>query len=520
MESTEEESKYFVKEGFLSSPSLSYPHIDLAPVYNFDKIEELSNKEVKGQGKKKKTKLKLMENEAVPYPNITIIDVKVNARGVSEDSDYLSNIDILKNIRRGNSFLKFNDESGKSQLIVGRKGMIKFYDIYREMLEEGSEEKQVTKKDGKSRLVEDKKKSFTQMNVTLAGPYKSFEDGYKVEMVKTLKANGENAQVSWNSQLGLWVFCSKNVAMLAKSRDDLEAYDQSENPLRFQFSKLIANCWFDKLEEIEANGINVEDLKKDIDGKTLIGEYCGDPNHVHLIFYPKIRIIFYTMVENGDLESPTQESIDSCLLPEKSMEVFKKYGLDTVTYESLGVFSTYASMKETLTETYKNIARAPIVTDEEGSVIYFVRRRVDESQDEDRVLSLGKLKTLEYRLYRKLREKTKGTSHRLRTKGASGTSEKKVWESVVTKFKNESRDLVRGIGGGDKMLTQTELNFYFNLAEVATQKLYDEPEQQDYIQDNYLVFLTSLIPELDATRLTSKIFEIQSEISYEKPEIS
>ena len=93
------------------------------------------------------------------------------------------------------------------------------------MLAEGSEERNVVGK-GKNNKVDELKLGFTQQNVTLAAVYKSLKDGYKVEVIKTLKANGENAQVAWNSELNLWIFCSKNVAMLAKDRDDLESYSQ------------------------------------------------------------------------------------------------------------------------------------------------------------------------------------------------------------------------------------------------------------------------------------------------------
>ena len=35
-------------------------------------------------------------------------------------------------------------------------------------------------------------------NYILGGPLKAILDGHKVEVIKTLKANGENVQVSWN----------------------------------------------------------------------------------------------------------------------------------------------------------------------------------------------------------------------------------------------------------------------------------------------------------------------------------
>ena len=52
--------------------------------------------------------------------------------------------------------------------------------------------------------------------------------------------------------------------------------------------------------------------------------------------------------------------------------------------------------------TFKEVAKSPISQDEEGNVLYFVKKGSD---NKDQVLSLAKLKTLEYRLFRKMREK-------------------------------------------------------------------------------------------------------------------
>lgn len=81
-------------------------------------------------------------------------------------------------------------------------------------------------------------------NSILAGALKAILDGHRVQVFKTLKANGENVQVSWNQELGVWVICSKNVALIAKKREDINLYTDS----RFQFAKEMAHVWFDKLE--------------------------------------------------------------------------------------------------------------------------------------------------------------------------------------------------------------------------------------------------------------------------------
>ena len=106
MEPLAEEVKYEVKEGFLETPSIDYPHLDYAPVYDFETIQTISKEKNPKGGKRFKTKLKIVESVCEPYPNITMYDVKLNARGIMEDEIYLSRIDLLKNVRRGNTFFK------------------------------------------------------------------------------------------------------------------------------------------------------------------------------------------------------------------------------------------------------------------------------------------------------------------------------------------------------------------------------------------------------------------------------
>jgi hypothetical protein len=44
------------------------------------------------------------------------------------------------------------------------------------------------------------------------------------------------------------------------------------------------------------NKQQVEALKQDLIGKTMIGEYCGNPDFQHLVKYADITIYFYAIV--------------------------------------------------------------------------------------------------------------------------------------------------------------------------------------------------------------------------------
>jgi hypothetical protein len=81
-------------------------------------------------------------------------------------------------------------------------------------------------------------------NYILAGPLKAMLEGHKIEVIKTLKANGENVQVSWNSDIQAWIICSKNVGLVAQKRADISKYTED----RFVFAKEMAHVWFDKLD--------------------------------------------------------------------------------------------------------------------------------------------------------------------------------------------------------------------------------------------------------------------------------
>ena len=68
------------------------------------------------------------------------------------------------------------------------------------------------------------------------------------------------------------------------------------------------------------------------------------------------------------------------------------------------MYTDYDHLCDDLQSEFERVSGLSIKEEEEGSVIYFVLRHREDSKM-DQVLSLAKLKTLEYRLFRKMREK-------------------------------------------------------------------------------------------------------------------
>ena len=129
---------------------------------------------------------------------------------------------------------------------------------------------------------------------------------------------------------------------------------------------------------------------------TLVGEYVGSDEHQHLVKYSRVTIIFYAIVENN--------SIKDCIPCDRAWKLFDKWNLDKVAITTLGTYSDYNKLCDNLCRVFKDVAKSEIAQEEEGNVLYFVKRN-KQDPEESEVLSLCKLKTLEYRLFRKMREK-------------------------------------------------------------------------------------------------------------------
>ena len=176
----------------------------------------------------------------------------------------------------------------------------------------------------------------------------------------------------------------KKVAVESEAKNDKYAF-----VLRF------ANTWFDLLENMSKT-FSVDDFIKDITGYTLAGENVGDPDNQHIKYYDNKDIVFFSMVNNN--------SKDICQNLDFSYKIFKKYGLTNCQYSKIGPINEINSFYMTMRDVYLHVLKSPVTLEGEGSVVYF--SSVDDKNNE-KIISIAKLKTLEYRIFRKTREKLK-----------------------------------------------------------------------------------------------------------------
>jgi hypothetical protein len=330
-----------------------------------------------------------------------------------------------------------------------------------------------------------------------------------------MKANGENAQISYIKSYDYWVIASKNVCLLARYRSDLKEYSpyildkktKEKIPTRYSFAHIIGQCWFDILDNFTKEEINK--IKEYLDGKTFVGEYVGNQYHQHLIRYMKHTILFFGIVVN--------DSCESSIPIIQAFEKFKEFKLDVVPYEYIGIAESFDELCVKLKKLYVKIAESSIIDEEEGSVVYLSQTYASsfdsdkEYRKDDKILTLFKLKTWEYRVYRKLREKIKNN---LLDKNFYSDSRRKI-----SQFFEELRTMLQGFN------LPMPFQFYYKVAETAFDfanyykdmfKNENNPDGQLDLHGSYIDFIETIHSIVDDTvNLKSRIISQNNIMTYD-----
>lgn len=437
------------------------------------------------------------------YPHISCVDVSINAGGPDEDKIYALHPDYEKNIRRGNTYLDLYDAYDYNLhkgTVCARKGLMKFYDLKPEYLVDDADFRAILAKKG-VKAPEAQKVESNLRNYIFAKPISELNKEACIEVVKSLKINGENAQISWVQQESVWCIASKNVGILANKVDDLKKYDSKQGS-RYNYAVKIARCWFRIIQKLGDKKISLAKLQQTLSGKTLVGEYVGNKNEQHIVKYPKETIIFYAITEN--------DSSQNCLLPEESYKIFEEFDLERSPVETVGVFDNIDSLSEALMHEYDLVQGGSIQNEEEGAVIYLVSRGLEEEQ----VTSLCKLKSTEYRLFRKLREKLRNFWRRHANAPEWTPKLKEQYDNTYNKFVEESRKLVK-----DSKF-KGDMTFYEQFADRAFMAVLQNTKLYDKMIGYYADFLADITYDMneDHTVFTSRVFEESKSKSYTKEE--
>ncbi len=118
--------------------------------------------------------------------SVLVKDLSLVVKGPQEDEVFAKDPYLWVNFRRGNTLLELYDPEDFEKLnkiVIGRKGLTKFFDVKLEFVSK------------EQRYKEDLLDYYSQdvKNLTLAQAKKLTLEQHKVELIKTLKANGENS---------------------------------------------------------------------------------------------------------------------------------------------------------------------------------------------------------------------------------------------------------------------------------------------------------------------------------------
>jgi hypothetical protein len=389
-----------------------------------------------------------------------------------------------------------DNKDQKSEYSIIRKGLIKFFDY---QIKNDSKKKQ-KERNIIFKEIEELFKNETKTDKTENdNNFIKIEENKGIYIYSTEKANGENVQISFNLYTNSWVIASKNVTILAKDKSDLDFYrnyepknkiykkdnnNTLEDKKRFTYCVEFAELWFEILEKkIKTNNLE-EKLKAELCSLSIIGENVGDENHQHIKLYEEKDIQFYAIVENVGKKI--------CLPVEECKNFMAKFGLTMVKYKKSNLLITKEEVEKEINQLYEIILNNSVEEEGEGSVIYF--SKFENGKEE--ILQLAKLKTFEYRFYRKLREKIKNLQ-----KNSTSDSIKETIKVTLSKIKNECESILNE--EGDKYDLENLINF----ADFVLNKIYAKGLGYNY-EDKYANFISVLKDLYDLETLNLKSLKI------------
>lgn len=418
--------------------------------------------------------IKKVKNEVPWNRNYEIVDYSLKPYGFKEDQTYLEDEEIWRVIRRGTSIIKvYGNDDSLQDISIARLGLPKSYDLHTqnvELLGQNPDQLSVFPKIGKLNPKYSKiahKRLLTSIEELLS----SGES--QLSITRTKKSNGENLQVSYSEICNCWVLGSKNVSMLVREESDLSLYSKSP---RYRFTKKIGQLWFETISELTSD--ELESLKKDLNGFTLVGEYIGSYDHQQIIKYKKEEIKFFACVDHAKM--------DPCEPPEEAFDFLDYYHLPCWEYKKREGIDSIETLKEILFSLLKEIKSKTVEESHEGEVIYF--------QDGNKVVSIAKIRSLEFSIFSKLRDKIKSMVHK---------KKRFTKKELISAINFEIEQLVT-----EPELLQRPLDEYLDLIEMGLNFADELKDPAAYTIDYFASFISVLLfSYYKGEKLSIELFE-------------
>ena len=404
-----------------------------------------------------------------------VYDIKLNRK--KEDNLYFKFPWFIKNIRRGLSIVsKYKEDFNLDQLVytpvepfrILRKGLPKFFDL--NLIELG--------------FKQDIKAKTAVLGFFQNLPKKEQIKSFPIKMFLCEKSNGENFQASYDKELDKFVICSKNVSFLVGCEKDVHSFEnvkqwnQNEQNTkgsndfyfkqRFSFAKLMAITFFKKVSKLTPE--KMKQLKEFLAEYTMVGEYCGNPEFQHLVKYYEIDLEIFAFVN--------KHTEQMCISPTESVQIAEKFGFTHVEITTF-ISNDLEQLKTQLTNVQTDVFFNKSKSDSEGAVLYI------ESAEKE-ITHLVKLKTMDYRMKRKLREKIRGLVPSQQKKSDKIPTQK----SVIAKYKKELKKMCKDY---EKEMKE-EIAYYLAFGDFLIPLSLEMYEKNIRVVDRYVDFLVIAKP--------------------------
>ena len=354
-----------------------------------------------------------------------------------------------------------------------RQGLPKFFNLSADAVSE----------DKRAILPRDAESAYYHYD-TLAQVRKALMEGAKVEVLRSLKTNGDGAHVTWSTILNAWVVTSQNVSIVA--RDEREVKTCYPEQTRYFLARKIALCWMRKIKAIEQNDAGKMDaLKSDLAEHVFIGDFIGNTELINLIKYPRETICFHSVMLKyrtaGNAKNTTY-----CL--PNSFNILSRHPIDVTPNRVCGVYENYDQLCTSLAEIHKQVANSSLSASEEGAVLTFIRRNPEDSTVPDSVISMCKVKSVEYQALKLLVQLLQGA--------VESDNIERQQDSLFTQYVKEFKQFSKSI---DQSLGSHPETFYIDLFSTAFTMIAkksnkkDKEMYQDLIYSDTVKFLVLVL---------------------------
>lgn len=270
--------------------------------------------------------------------------------------------------------------------------------------------------------------------------------GNHVELWHYVQTDGINAQISWNSTLKCWSIGSYSVSILVANVDDLQKYpgynkkigQMEKHEIRYNYCHLIAVHWFRILEDIKEKESEIDfenELTKTLADCTLVGELVGVDSIQQILSYPSESLIFSSLIKNS-------VSNESSMPPEKWIEFCQRWNLNWIQITQVGNYESQEDLKKSMLDLYFKVTTGPIRNYEEGVIMMLVLRN-PSCPSEDRVLSWSKIKTIEYKIFKKVKDKLKNYWENYEKVTYITKKMEKEYKTKFDRFKTEVNEIFK-----------------------------------------------------------------------------